>query len=285
MARLDHWIKNIFILPGIYWSLIDGQNFNLGMVITAIISICISSSANYTINEWFDRKTDLHHVTKKKRVAVQNKVKAKYVYLQYFILVISSLILSASVSLNIVLLTLVFLGMGVLYNVPPLRLKDIAIMDVLSESVNNPIRFLFGWYILSEGNFTNTQFLIGYWSLGAFLMNNKRLSEFIFLGDSKETYLYRPSFRFYSEIKLKVFSMIYLGFSIFVVNIKEILFPFIFYLFMILLLFFLIQYYKLSLSLIDNSHYLEPEKLYRDKIIRLISTLFIILFVGNYYLF
>ena len=36
--------------------------------------------------------------------------------------------------------------MGCLYNIPPIRTKDHAYVDVLSESINNPIRFLVGWY-------------------------------------------------------------------------------------------------------------------------------------------
>ena len=40
--------------------------------------------------------------------------------------------------------------MGVVYNVKPLRSKDLPIFDVLSESVNNPIRFLIGWYLMNN---------------------------------------------------------------------------------------------------------------------------------------
>ena len=34
--------------------------------------------------------------------------------------------------------------MGIIYNVKPIRSKDIVFIDVLSESVNNPLRFLLG---------------------------------------------------------------------------------------------------------------------------------------------
>ena len=36
----------------------------------------------------------------------------------------------------------VLLLMGIAYNVPPLRTKDRPYLDVLSESVNNPLRLL-----------------------------------------------------------------------------------------------------------------------------------------------
>ncbi len=39
--------------------------------------------------------------------------------------------------------------MGVLYNVKPFRTKDIAYLDVLSESINNAIRLLLGWFFVT----------------------------------------------------------------------------------------------------------------------------------------
>jgi len=35
--------------------------------------------------------------------------------------------------------------MGLAYNVPPVRLKGWPYLDVLSESINNPIRLALGW--------------------------------------------------------------------------------------------------------------------------------------------
>ena len=34
--------------------------------------------------------------------------------------------------------------MGIAYNVPPVRTKEIPYLDVLSKSVNNPLRLLLG---------------------------------------------------------------------------------------------------------------------------------------------
>ena len=39
--------------------------------------------------------------------------------------------------------------MGILYNVKPVRTKDIPVLDVLSESVNNAIRLLTGWFAVT----------------------------------------------------------------------------------------------------------------------------------------
>jgi len=43
--------------------------------------------------------------------------------------------------------------MGIAYNVPPLRTKEWPYLDVLSESINNPIRLLLGWFALVSVRF------------------------------------------------------------------------------------------------------------------------------------
>ena len=43
--------------------------------------------------------------------------------------------------------------MGLAYNVPPVRLKEWPYLDVLSESVNNPLRLALGWFALIPDRF------------------------------------------------------------------------------------------------------------------------------------
>ena len=44
------------------------------------------------------------------------------------------------------------LASGVVYNIPPLRMKDRAWWDVIAESFNNPIRLWLGWFALATRN-------------------------------------------------------------------------------------------------------------------------------------
>ncbi len=65
LARIDHWIKNLFILPGAIFALLADWNQNQYLTINvvkicldllvAILGVSLLSSANYTINEWLDR--------------------------------------------------------------------------------------------------------------------------------------------------------------------------------------------------------------------------------------
>ena len=70
------------------------------------------------------------------------------------------------------------LTMGVAYNARPVRSKDRAYLDVLSEAVNNPLRFLLGWFALAPYVLPPLSALLAYWMGGAFLMAIKRYSEY-----------------------------------------------------------------------------------------------------------
>jgi 4-hydroxybenzoate polyprenyltransferase len=284
LARLDHWTKNVFLLPGVYWAILDKNEFNARDLIFSVFAALLSSSANYTLNEWLDRFSDSHHPTKKYRSAVQENLKAKFVYLQYMCLAVTSCIFALTVKFEMLCIILAFLLMGLLYNVKPIRLKDIFILDVVSESFNNPIRFLVGWYSISDSFFSNFLFLVGYWGLGAFLMNNKRLSEILYLANKSEAFLYRPSFKYYTRKNTNYLSVVYILISINLLQLEKILNPSILVLIVSLIVMFLIRYYILSKVLWRKSQFIEPEKLIYDPIIQIVVILILLLFTWNYYI-
>jgi hypothetical protein len=93
---------------------------------------------------------------------------------------------------------------GLVYNVPPLRLKDRAFLDVIAESFNNPIRLWLGWYALvpSLSVVPPLSVVIAWWAFGGLLMTGKRYSEFRFINDAILSGHYRKSFRSYTEERL-----------------------------------------------------------------------------------
>ena len=86
IMRLDHWIKQLFIIPGSVCAIAltkEGGALNsliikmlLGLLATSLIA-----SANYVINEWLDAEFDKYHPTKKYRTVVTEDVKGSVVYL------------------------------------------------------------------------------------------------------------------------------------------------------------------------------------------------------------
>jgi decaprenyl-phosphate phosphoribosyltransferase len=93
---------------------------------------------------------------------------------------------------------LALLVAGFIYNIKPIRTKDIPFLDSISESANNPIRFLIGWFAFASPEiWPPLSILLCWWAFGNFLMIAKRLSEFRLLKERAGDY--RNSLRRYSE--------------------------------------------------------------------------------------
>ena len=151
------------------------------------------------INEWLDAEFDKHHPVKKLRPSVVKNLNPKIIYLEYFLLAAAGLGIASLFSLYYFLIALLLLVMGVLYNVRPFRTKERAYIDVLSESVNNPIRFVLGWLAIAPFIFPPSSIIVAYWMGGAFLMGCKRLAEYRFINNKELAGLYRRSFKTYTE--------------------------------------------------------------------------------------
>ena len=212
IARPDHWFKNIFMLPGLLLALALGasipENFIL-ILIMGVVSVCLIASANYTINEYLDAEFDRHHPVKKNRPSVSGAIKPEFVVLQWLVLGSIGLYLSYLIKPEFLIANATLLVMGVLYNVNPIRTKDRVYMDVLSEAINNPLRFLLGWYLVVAPLIPPSSVLLSYWMGGAFLMAVKRYAEYRFIDDPERAGLYRRSFIFYTEEKLLLSAFFY----------------------------------------------------------------------------
>jgi 4-hydroxybenzoate polyprenyltransferase len=275
MARFDHMTKHIFIVPGIALAALlrpeatQALPFNVIVGFGAAVAI---ASANYVVNEWLDRDFDAHHPEKSQRAAVQTPLDFRVVYGFYALLLAIGLGLAALVNDTFFLVAAVFAVAGVLYNVPPVRTKDRIVIDVLSESLNNPLRLMLGWTMVDPGTLPPASLLLAFWFGGAFLMNSKRLAEFreIVSTRGRETLeLYRPSFARYSETGLSVANLTYaLACAFFVATFVVkyrieyvLLFPFVVALFA--------EYYWLTLR--PESVARAPEKLFKARRLMLLT--------------
>ena len=204
IARPDHWIKQLFILPGSLFAMLLAQEFFgttdiLWKVVLSFFSTCFIASANYVINEWLDAEFDKYHPTKKYRSVVSENVKKSIVYLEYAMFTIFGFVVASFCCKEVLFCQVWLWVMGILYNVKPFRTKDIAILDVLSESINNAIRFLIGWFAVTQEVLPPISIVVGYWMGGAFLMATKRFSEYRMINDPVLAAKYRKSFRMYTE--------------------------------------------------------------------------------------
>jgi decaprenyl-phosphate phosphoribosyltransferase len=213
MARPGHWAKNIFMVPGMALALVlRGQPLTLetaGHLIAAVVIACLIASANYTINEWLDASFDRFHPLKRHRPSAVGNTLASLVMIQWLALAASGLLLAATLGRTFLLFSAGLLCMGIVYNVRPFRTKDRPYLDVLSEAINNPIRFMLGWAAVVGDVLPPSSILLAYWMGGAYLMAVKRYAEYRFIADPAAAGAYRRSFRYYDESSLLLSAVFY----------------------------------------------------------------------------
>ncbi|QIL74522.1 UbiA family prenyltransferase [Hymenobacter sp. HDW8] len=295
IARPDNWAKNVFMVPGMLFAVIvfapQITTTLLLKVIMGVASTCLIASANYVINEYLDAEFDKFHPLKKARTSVVKVVNPAIVYSEWFLLAVVGLSLGYLISIPFMVVSAFLLFMGIMYNVRPIRTKERVYLDVLSESVNNPIRFVLGWFIvapaLSLHDFTPLSFfsalpatsiIVAYWMGGAFLMATKRFAEYRLIDNPELAGLYRKSFKYYTEHSLLISMFFYALTSAFflgiflVKNRVELLvsFPF----------FALLFSWYLRIGLLEDSPVQGSEKLYTRKWFMLYVVLFCILLTG-----
>jgi 4-hydroxybenzoate polyprenyltransferase len=264
IARPDHWVKNIFMIPGAALAFVlrpDGSQ-PLGALPLALVSCCLLASANYTLNEYLDAPFDRFHPLKCSRPGASGRLIPWLVAVQYVVLAVSGALLAGCINRAFLATAAWLLAMGIVYNVRPIRSKDRAYLDVLSESVNNPIRFLLGWFAVTGAVVPPASVLLAYWMGGAFLMGTKRYSEYRRIADPELAGLYRRSFRSYSENSLLLSSFFYALCSAFLIGVFLIKYKI--ELLLSFPLFAVLFTWYLAIALKADSAAQAPEKLYRE---------------------
>ncbi len=220
IARPDHWFKNIFVLPGFAFAVHDSpapmQWSVLPAALLGLLATCLVASSNYVLNEILDAERDRLHPSKRDRPVPSGLVNIPTAYVEWLLLGALGLALGWWVNPFVFMLLALLLVMGLLYNVPPLRLKDLPFLDVLTESVNNPIRLCLGWYVLVQAYPPTLSLIMAFWMLGAFFMATKRLAEYKQIGEAGAAAAYRKSFVYYTVYRLILSAVYYASaFSLF----------------------------------------------------------------------
>ena len=267
IARPDHWFKNVFMLPGTALALtMSNAPLNQDVwinILWAVVSTCLIASANYTINEWLDAESDKCHPVKYNRPSITGNLSAFWVYIQWLFLSIFGLSIAYSLGIYFFFYSTALLVMGVLYNVKPFRTKDRVYLDVLSESINNPLRFMLGWAAVISNVIPPSSVLLAYWMGGAFLMAIKRYSEFRYIGDAERAGLYRRSFKFYTEDTLMLSAFFYALTSAFFFGVFLIKYKVEFLLTVPFFAFLFVWY--MAIGMREDAITQRPEELYRER--------------------
>ncbi len=208
IARLDHWFKNIFILPGIILALYERPEIGGwvlgGRTLLALLAAGLVASSNYVINEILDAPRDALHPVKQNRPVPSGQINVALAYFEWALLAVLGLGLSWTLGWAFFMSALALWLMGCGYNIPPLRFKDKPYIDVLTESLNNPLRLLMGWYVAGMTVVPPASLVTAYWMVGAFFMAVKRFAEYRRINDPEVAVRYRNSFRHYNQERLLV---------------------------------------------------------------------------------
>jgi len=289
--RLERWPRSAAIILGSaaffflhrdFLSSFRPLEIALRLALTFLLTWAISTT-NYIINEIVDAPYDIHHPSKRHRPLVQGEIeKAPFILLGVGIAVAGLVLALVCFSRSFVLSLFALLAAGFIYNVKPVRTKDIPFLDAISESANNPIRFLIGWYAFAPRHFfPPVSLLLAWWSFGNFLMTAKRLSEFRLLRDKAADY--RLSHKRYSR-NLLLFGMaasaaVFLtSYAVFVLSLR------LYRLFIVvpILLLYLFLFFRKTLE--EREVMEEPESLLRNPLIALLTLILVGLFALSVFL-
>ena len=289
LARLDHCAKHVFIIPGIILAyLLRGLRTDAPVTSIALglITAIGVASANYVINEWLDRDFDRFHPTKAARTAVQRELRGEIVLLEWAAFFAIGLTCAWLDSWTMYFIAIVFGLQGIVYNVSPLRTKDIAYLDVISESINNPLRLIIGWVMVDPTTLPPGSLILMYWAGGAFLMAAKRLSEYreIVASHGHDALArYRASFAAYSEVSLTISCFVYALSAVFFLAVFLVKYR-TEYLLLVPEIIALFAYYMIA-AMQPESYAQKPEKLFRERnlvdLVMLLAATFLLLSFVN----
>jgi 4-hydroxybenzoate polyprenyltransferase len=267
IARFDHWGKNVFMLLGclLAWFL-EPSSYSLSLNLTVVLGFLFTglvASSNYVINELLDAEQDRHHPEKQNRPVPSGQVSTLWAVVEWLLLGAAGIGGGFFINTGFGLSATALWLMGCVYNIPPVRSKELPYLDVVSESVNNPLRLLLGWFILIPGRIPPASLLVAYWMFGAFFMAIKRFAEYRHIADAERAAAYRRSFRWYDEDRLLVSCVFYLMLGSLFTGVFIVRYQLELVLFLPFASAYLAYYFRIGLQ--PDSPVQHPEKLFREK--------------------
>ncbi len=166
------------------------------------------------LNEILDAASDRFHPLKDRRPLAAGDLLPAAAYFEWFVLAATGLVIAVWIGFPFFAVAVTFQLMSLVYNVPPVRLKDLPYIDVLCEAVNSPLRLLLGWLLVLPAEPPGLELMLAFWMAGAWEMARKRLREFRFLDNRTVAAAYRKSFLHYNETRLLASMFVYAALTV-----------------------------------------------------------------------
>ena len=139
--RPHHYIKNLFILFPLFFAHKITNLSLLSGAMLAFVAFSLSASAVYILNDYRDIEEDRQHPEKKERPLASGAISKKQALGIMATLFLAGFTLMASVSLVATAIMLAYVVMNIAYS---LRLKHIAILDVVIIAIGFVLRLFVG---------------------------------------------------------------------------------------------------------------------------------------------
>lgn len=208
VVRPHHYPKNVLVVAGIILACLESSVPLTSILIwrccAGMLATCLIASSNYVLNEILDATCDRFHPRKNKRPLVVGDIALWSAFTAWFALLMVGMAMAALVGMSFLTVAVIFQGMAMAYNVPPVRLKDLPYIDVLCEAANSPLRLLLGWVIVVPWTTPSCVVLLAFWSAGGWAMARKRLIEIVEFDNRASAAAYRKSFAHYDESRLRI---------------------------------------------------------------------------------
>jgi len=176
LARPPQWLKNGIILLALIFAGEMTHPKKVELALLAIAIFCLLSSAVYTFNDLIDRKNDRKHPLKKNRPIASGKISIGTAVTVVVILCSVGLAAAWLINTNFFMISVVFLGLNLLYT---LWLKNIVIVDVMAVALSFVVRAYAGAFAIDVP--ASKWMLINTLLLALFLGFGKRRHELVVL--------------------------------------------------------------------------------------------------------
>ncbi|MEM1558409.1 MAG: UbiA prenyltransferase family protein, partial [Thermoproteota archaeon] len=196
LTRPNQWYKNLLIIvPAVF----SQSMFKLDLwpsLIASFASACLTSGANYILNDIRDLERDKKHPIKRLRPLPSNLISIRTAAILSILTASTGFTIAYCVNLNVLICMIMLFLNTQIYS---FTLKDYALLDVADVSLNYVIRAIAGAYAISVP--ISPWLIVGIFSLALLLSFGKRVGEILELGDNAETH--RKALKYYKKIQIR----------------------------------------------------------------------------------
>lgn len=147
LARPHHWIKNVFVVAPIPFSLAAGGVLDLQAVALGLLGFCLLNSAIYALNDILDAKADRLHPRKRLRPVAAGIVAPGVAAIESAVLVLTGFaLLHLTRKPDATTIGVVYLALNVLYSTGA---KNMPLLDVFILASGFVLRVILGCLLVS----------------------------------------------------------------------------------------------------------------------------------------